>query len=83
MSIERATCTPDDPEVLRYLEAAYLYYLHPELGIELMSDAEWDHLGSRLEDAGKIERAGSLFYLREADYPKSIRVKHAEAVGHG
>ena len=60
----------------RYLEAAYLYYLHPEKGIVLMSDHEWDALGQKLFAAGEIEHAGSLFRMKEADYPAFIRSKY-------
>lgn len=64
------------PEILRYLEAAYLYYLHPELGIVLMHDLEWDMLGKQLEGNGEIEKAGSLFFMKEEDYPLNIRLKY-------
>lgn len=63
-------------DVYRYLEAAYVYYLHPELGIVLMHDLEWDALGRELEAKGLIKEAGSLFYMKEADYPESIRKKY-------
>lgn len=61
---------------LRYLEAAYVYYLHPELGLELMHDLSWDQLGRDLEAAGLIEQSGSLFHMREMDYPQEIRDKY-------
>jgi hypothetical protein len=60
---------------LRWLEAAYLYYLHPEHGV-LMSDFEWDFIGRKLESNGEIESFGSLFQMRENDYPESIRNKY-------
>jgi hypothetical protein len=60
----------------RYLEAAYLYYLHPEHGIVLMSDSEWDALGRELFAAGEIDHAGSLFHMKEMDYPESVRTKY-------
>lgn len=56
-------------EKLKWLEAAYLYYLHPEHG-ELMSDAEWDYMGR------EENWEGSLFYMKEEDYPESIRKKY-------
>jgi len=65
-----------DPEVLKYLEAAYLYYLHPEHGIVLMHDLEWDALGRKLAAEGLIKEAGSLFYMKENDYPQIIRDKY-------
>lgn len=65
-----------DSEVLRYWEAAYVYYLHPELNILLMSDLEWDALGKELEMQGLIIEAGSLFQMSEQDYPESIRNKY-------
>lgn len=58
-----------------YLEAAYLYYLHPEHGV-LMSDFEWDALGRALELNGEIEEAGSLFHMKEHDYPEYIRERY-------
>lgn len=60
---------------LRWLEAAYLYYLHPEHD-PLMSDAEWDWLGRQLEQEKQIESFGSLFQMKEADYPNEIREKY-------
>ncbi len=59
-----------------YLEAAYLYYLHPELNLEIMSDLEWDALGKELQSLGVINQSGSLFYLKENDYPEEIRKKY-------
>ncbi len=53
----------------RWLEAAYLYYLHPEHG-ELMSDAEWDFLWRQ------NNWESSLFYMKEEDYPEEIRNKY-------
>lgn len=61
-------------DLLRYLEAAYLYYLHPEEG-ETMSNYEWDALGQKLDKKGLI-KAGSLFQMDEEDYPKVIRDKY-------
>jgi len=63
------------PEHLRWLEAAYLYYLHPEHD-PIMSDAEWDYIGRSLEKQGIIESFGSLFQMKEEDYPKAIREKY-------
>ena len=57
------------PKRLKWLEAAYLYYLHPEHG-QVMSDAEWDWTGR--EDNWE----GSLYYMKEADYPEEIRNKY-------
>ena len=64
-------------ELFRYLEAAYLYYLHPEED-PLMSDHEWDALGRELEERGLIKETGSLFQMREQDYPETIRNKYAK-----
>lgn len=74
--------TPPNPknltqaDVTRYLEAAYLYYLHADFNIVLMHDLVWDQLGRDLEAAGLIERSGSLFYMKEQDYPQEIRDKY-------
>lgn len=65
-----------DEDVYKYLEAAYVYYLRPELGIVLMHDLEWDALGRELEAKGLIKEAGSLFYMKETDYPETIRKKY-------
>lgn len=65
-----------DEDVYKYLEAAYVYYLRPELGIVLMHDLEWDALGRELEAKGLIKEAGSLFYMKEIDYPETIRKKY-------
>lgn len=54
---------------LKWLEAAYLYYLHPEHG-EMMHDSEWDKIG---RDNGWDS---SLFYMSETDYPEEIRNKY-------
>lgn len=54
---------------LRWLEAAYLYYLHPEHG-ELMSDGTWDYLWK------KNGWESSLFHMKEEDYPEEIRNKY-------
>jgi hypothetical protein len=62
-------------DMLRWLEAAYLYYLHPEHG-ETMDNYEWDALGKKLEKSGQIKEAGSLFQMQEEDYPQSIRKKY-------
>jgi len=59
-------------EHLQYLKAAYLYYIRPELGVVLMHDLVWDALGAHLEANGEIEKAGSLFWMREHDYPRQI-----------
>lgn len=64
-------------ELYAYLEAAYLYYLHPELGIQTMTDHEWDALGFKLLKQGEIAHTGSLFKMKEQDYPQSIREKYA------
>lgn len=66
-------------ELYQYLEAAYLYYLHPEhlQYEEFMSDYEWDALGRKLEKEGIIKQSGSLFQMREEDYPRHIRDKYA------
>jgi hypothetical protein len=64
-------------DLYRYLEAAYLYYLHPEHGI-IMSDYDWDVLGRKLEQQGVIAESGSLFQMREEDYPEHIRKKYAD-----
>lgn len=60
---------------LRWLEAAYLYYLHPEHD-PIMSDAEWDHIGRQLEKEKIIPEFGSLFRMKEQDYPQEIRTKY-------
>ena len=60
---------------LKWLEAAYVYYLHPEYD-PLMSDAEWDFIGRELEKEGTIKSFGSLFQMKELDYPKEIRNKY-------
>lgn len=59
-------------EKLRWLEAAYLYYLHPEFieFEEFMSDAEWDALWR------KNNWECSLHYMKEEDYPEEIRNKY-------
>ena len=62
-------------ELYDYLEAAYLYYLHPEHG-ETMSDHQWDALGRELFKQGLIKETGSLFRMKEADYPETIRAKY-------
>ena len=64
-------------ELYRYLEAAYLYYLRPELGTVLMTDHEWDALGRKLFAEGQIEHEGSLFRMKAGDYPKTIVEKYA------
>ena len=65
----------DNPTYLRWLEAAYVYYLHPEHD-PIMSDYEWDAIGRQLEKDGVIKEFGSLFQTREQDYPVSIRSKY-------
>lgn len=67
-----------DKYVSLYFEAAYLYYLHPEHG-QLMPDAAWDFLGRDLESKGLIEKSGSLFHMREDDYPEHIRKKYVSS----
>lgn len=62
-------------EYSRWLEAAYLYYLHPEFD-PIMSDAEWDYVGRKLEAEGVIKEFGSLFQMKEMDYPDAIRNKY-------
>lgn len=64
-----------NPTYLRWLEAAYLYYLHPEHGI-IMTDSTWDSIGRKLEQDGIIEEFGSLFQMKEKDYPEEIREKY-------
>jgi hypothetical protein len=64
------------PEYLRWLEAAYVYYLHPEHD-PIMSDYQWDMWGRQLEKDGIIEEFGSLFKMKELDYPEEIRQKYA------
>lgn len=63
------------PKHLRWLEAAYLYYLHPEHD-PIMSDAEWDDIDRQLEALGNIASFGSLFQMKELDYPEEIRSKY-------
>ena len=60
---------------LKWLEAAYLYYLHPEHG-ELISDAEWDYIGNEICKEENREWEKSLFYMKETDYPQEIRDKY-------
>jgi len=60
----------------RWLEAAYVYYLHPEFD-PIMSDAEWDYIGRELEQEGVITSFGSLFQMGEDSYPKEIQEKYA------
>lgn len=61
--------TNEEKELI-WLEAAYLYYLHPEHG-QLVPDGVWDQWGREL---GK---PGSLFHFKEEDYPETIRNKYA------
>ena len=61
---------------LKWLEAAYVYYLHPEFD-PIMSDAEWDYVGRQLEKEKIIDSFGSLFQMKEADYPEEIKQKYA------
>ncbi len=60
---------------LYWLEAAYLYYLHPEHG-EIMDNYQWDRIGLELKNSGEIDEFGSLFQWKEKDYPESIRKKY-------
>ena len=64
------------PEHLRWLEAAYVYYLHPEHD-PIMNDYTWDMTGRKLLREGQIEEfMGSLFFMKENDYPEEIRKKY-------
>lgn len=62
-------------DYLRWLEAAYVYYLHPEHD-PLMSDYQWDMWGRKFEAEGIIKEFGSLFQMKEKDYPEEIRKKY-------
>lgn len=60
---------------LLWLEAAYLYYLHPEIN-QILTDYSWDGLGKSLMLRDVIAEGSSLFHLKEEDYPLSIREKY-------
>lgn len=73
-----------------WLEAAYVYYLRPELD-PVMFDAQWDMLSRAFEknpprhpliekfrtETGDIMLC-SAFHLREEDYPDWIREKYKD-----
>lgn len=77
MSNRVAPKNATEPFYLLWLEAAYVYYLHPE-NDPVLSDAEWDNLGNRLATSGCIEDSKSLFHLKEEDYPLIIRQKYGQ-----
>jgi hypothetical protein len=63
-------------DYLKWLEAAYVYYLHPEHD-PIMSDYQWDMWGRQFEQEGVIKEFGSLFQMKEAEYPQEIKNKYA------